>query len=526
MPGRFERISNVFPLGRSRRLLVSAFLAPLVLTACGNEVVTLPLGSEGVPESILSAQDDREPIAPAVPASVQISPKQSSIVVGDSKQLTATVKDESGGVIPNAELAWSSRYPGVAEVDPTGLVTGLKVGTTVIRAAAGDIRANASVTVSAPAGAGAISPGIWIGKAELDELPMSGNAWAADGEVRATADAVWTPQPIERQSRQVFHVQALAGALVYARLTPRPAAKAYRSRVANAIATVISFPVGKGSVTAPARHLGTWAITADLIDLADHDPELDAQFRAWLRHRLDHSYSSNPGSIRESAKQRPNNIGSWARFSLAAASVYLGETSDLDELADIMRFWLGDRTALPVDPFRNVPGGWGAGVGNQAPTWQQNPGNRATWRGIVAAGVTRHGNRFDGIQPEDHWRGNTGAYDPATFPGPKANHRYPEESLEGAVGAVLILYRAGYTDLLDTADKALFRAAYSIRYLAQNYGALGYRYFTGPHEASRPLLDYLYPGEDLPESRTRPQLLGRAKGFAWTYWTHAGRSIP
>jgi hypothetical protein len=515
---------------RRSMVIGKAIVFCLLLGSCADEIATTPgphASGGTVPD--LAAATSREPlIAPSgtVPARIQLSPKTASLVTGETIQFSAMAEDSSGVVIPDAVLTWTSKDPAIASVDGSGAVNGISAGITAIRVTAGDANTNASVTVSTPVAVpGSSRKGIWISKDELDALAMSGDAWAGAQELRATADAAWTPQPIERQSGQVFHAQALAAALVYARLSPDPSAGAYRAKVADAITQVVSLPVGGGSVTAPSRHLGAWAISADLIDLASLDPTLDLKFRSWLRTRLDHPYSSSPRTIRLSAKQRPNNIGSWARFSLAAASVYLDDSAELDELAAILRFWLGDRTALPVDPFLDVAGGWGAGTANQSRTWQQNPANPATWRGIVSAGVLRNGNRFDGIQPEDHWRGSSGAYVPSTFPGDQSNHRYPEESLEGTLGAVLILHRAGYTDLIDTADRALLRAAISIRYFAESHATRGYHYFTGPHEASRPLITFLYPESGLPDARSRSQLRGRAKGFAWTYWTHAGRSL-
>jgi hypothetical protein len=481
---------------------------------------------EAAPAPVVPNPDaPKEGDDPPTVASVTISPLQSTIEKGKTTTLSATVKDSNGKTLGGQSVHWTSSNPSTATVNVQGGVSGIATGTVTITATVDGKQGTASVTVTEPVNAPAppsVGAGIWISKSELNALPMSGSSWS---EVRAAADASWQVQPIEQQSSQTFHVNAMAGALVYARLAPDASANAYRVKVAQAIKDLIAIPVQSTSVTAPSRHLGTWAITADLIDLAAYDPSLDSQFRSWLRNRLDHSYSSSPSSIRLAAKQRPNNIGAWSRFSLAAASVYLDDRAELDRLAAIMRFWMGDRAALSKDPFDGVAGGWGAGSTNHSNTWQQNPNDRSTWRGIVAAGVMRDGNRFDGIQPEDHWRNRTGAYSASSFPGDQTDHRYPEESLEGSLGAALILYRAGYTNMLSTADNALLRAARSIKYFADNHPSKGYHYFTGPHEASRPLINYFYPGAGLPGDRSRNQLAGRAKGFAWTYWTHGGRSV-
>jgi hypothetical protein len=364
--------------------------------------------------------------------------------------------------------------------------------------------------------------GMWLSKAEIDTLPTSGPAWTGTGEVYAVANGSWTVQSVEAQSGQTFHVRALAGALVFARLKPadgtaHTGADAMRAKVATAIANVIAQPDEFTSVTGPSRHLGVWAITADLINLTAYDATLDTSFRAWLTHKMDLTYDSSPATIRQAAAQRPNNIGSWSRWSRAAVSIYIGDTSDLNTLAPILRRWLGDTSISHTFTWHS----------NQS--WQDHTSStNATRKGINSLGAVRNGHNFDGIQPEDQRRNDEfgpsgGVYDPQDFPTP-ATMRYPEVSLTATMGAAYLLYRAGYTDLLDASDQAILRAAQQIHRFATSYSAKGYVYFTDSHEAPRPLINYLY-GTDLPETRERTQLNGRADGFAWTYWTHLGRTL-
>jgi len=158
-------------------------------------------------------------------------------------------------------------------------------------------------------------------------------------------------------------------------------------------------------------------------------------------------------------------------------------------------------------------------------TWQMNPSNSATWVGVNRKGAVRDGHNFDGLQPEEQERGSPNAYDRAAFPNDYSAVRYNEVALEAHLATVLILHRAGYTDLIDASDQAMLRAAKWIKRAADDQAAKGYRYFTDNREAARPLINYFYRSAGLPESRTRDQLWGRAFGFAWTYWTHGRRSI-
>jgi hypothetical protein len=488
--------------------MLGCFGLAVLLAAC-SDAVTVP---DGMDPSISSA------------GGVAITPTSASLSVGESVQL------EVDGGAPNN---WSSSDDGIATVSSGGIVTAVSEGTATITARVRNRSGTAIITVEAsetppgsppapPPPSSPVGAGIWISKAELDLLPMSGAAWSGSGELKATADATWTVQRIEQQSGQVFNVQAMAGALVFARLHPDPSAEQYRTKVVRAIRDVMAQPDDlSSSATAPNRNLGAWAISADLIDLPVHDPALDAEFRAWLRHKLDLRYQSSPATIREQIA-RPNNQGSYASFSLAATSAYLGDRATLDLLAIRMRRYLGD-TSAPYQ-FHGVRGGWGAGSNNHQHTWQEDPNDPGTWRGIVRRGVVRDGNNFDGIQPEDHARNEPGTYDRSAFPNTYTT-RYNEVSMEALLGAVLILYRAGYADLPGLEDEALLRAARWIKYAADTHPEKGYRYFTDALEASRPLINYFY-GARLPEDRTRNQLQGRAFGYGWTYWTHAGRQLP
>ena len=67
-------------------------------------------------------------------SSVDVNPGSATITVGALRQFTATVRDEDGTPIPLAQLTWAVVDPSVAQIDQSGLATGLSTGTTVVRA--------------------------------------------------------------------------------------------------------------------------------------------------------------------------------------------------------------------------------------------------------------------------------------------------------------------------------------------------------------------------------------------------------
>src|SRR5438477_507611 len=106
-------------------------LAVFLLPACGN--------------------DSTAPPQPAV-ASVAVAPSTSSLTVGDTVRLAATVEDASGNVLSARVVTWASSNPAVATVSGTGLVTGVRADAqqVMITATSETVGGSAGVTVTAP----------------------------------------------------------------------------------------------------------------------------------------------------------------------------------------------------------------------------------------------------------------------------------------------------------------------------------------------------------------------------------------
>jgi len=83
-------------------------------------------------------------------ASLSISPTTASVVVGNTAQLTATVRDSTGAVLADRAVNWSSSAAAVATVSSTGLVAGVAAGSATISALVDGLSSTVAVTVTTP----------------------------------------------------------------------------------------------------------------------------------------------------------------------------------------------------------------------------------------------------------------------------------------------------------------------------------------------------------------------------------------
>jgi len=89
-------------------------------------------------------------IESGVVASVSIDPVEETIFKDGTEQFTATVLDLHGNPIDNPNVSWQSSDTDVAEVDGTGLATGLSGGSAAITAEFDQESASAALTVLMP----------------------------------------------------------------------------------------------------------------------------------------------------------------------------------------------------------------------------------------------------------------------------------------------------------------------------------------------------------------------------------------
>ena len=103
----------------------------LLLTACGDSTT----GPPPIPP-------------PSVATSITLSATSLSFYsLGQTQQLSASVKDQSGGTMSDATVTWATSDASVATVSSAGLVTAIADGTATITATSGSVSATATVTV-------------------------------------------------------------------------------------------------------------------------------------------------------------------------------------------------------------------------------------------------------------------------------------------------------------------------------------------------------------------------------------------
>ena len=325
-----------------------------------------------------------------------------------------------------------------------------------------------------PAAAG---KGIWIGAEEIAALPTSGAAW--ENLLAEANEPTGTPD-LSNQDDDV-NVRVLAKALVFA----RTGNERYRTEVIDACRRAIGTEDG-GRTLALGRELAAYVIAADLVGLPPGD---DAAFRAWLGAVRFEPLDGR--TLVSTHEDRPNNWGTHASASRAAAAVYLGDSADLERVARVFKGWLGDRASYAGFDWGDLD-------------WQANPSQPV---GINPKGATLQGHPVDGVLPDDQRRG--GGF---SWPPPAEN--YVWEALQGALATALILSRAGYTDVWSWQDQALLRA---VRWLHEQA-----RFPAEGDDTWLPHLVNHHYGTSFPA----PVPARPGKNLGWTDWTHGPGASP
>jgi trimeric autotransporter adhesin len=121
-----------------------------VATVSGGVVTAVKPGTANLIASIGSVQGTAAvTVIPAV-ASVAVTPNPVSIIIGQTSQLTATLKDAGGATITDRTVAWTSSNDLIASVSTTGLVTSKSVGSATITATVEGRTGSSVVTITPP----------------------------------------------------------------------------------------------------------------------------------------------------------------------------------------------------------------------------------------------------------------------------------------------------------------------------------------------------------------------------------------
>lgn len=127
---------------RALRHVAGAFVTTLALAGCGTDS-TGPGGNTPPPPP---------PFTPRV-TSIVITPASASMVVGESRQLFAEVRDQNGAPMAGQSPTWTSGSTSIATVSGSGAsatVTAVSAGNAVILASLNGVTGSASLTVAAP----------------------------------------------------------------------------------------------------------------------------------------------------------------------------------------------------------------------------------------------------------------------------------------------------------------------------------------------------------------------------------------
>lgn len=161
------------------------------VTGVAPGTTTVRATSEGVVGTATVTVSDPGP--PAV-ASVDVSPAALSLTTGASAGLAATPRDAGGAPLAGRTVTWSTADGGVATVDGGGTVSAVAAGATTITATVEGIVGTATVSVTAPGGAGLAdecgSPGpgwVWCDDFDQDRLGSYFEFDAAGGSFQRTA---------------------------------------------------------------------------------------------------------------------------------------------------------------------------------------------------------------------------------------------------------------------------------------------------------------------------------------------------
>ena len=131
-------------------------------------------------------------VLPPPVASVSVSPSRATIVLKSTVQLTATPLDANHTPLDTRTVTWASNVPNVANVDASGLVTGVAAGSATITATSEGQSASAAIVVQPPVVASVMvtppSATLTVG----DSTTLTAKANDAAGHVISGAPIAWS----------------------------------------------------------------------------------------------------------------------------------------------------------------------------------------------------------------------------------------------------------------------------------------------------------------------------------------------
>ncbi|HET7586349.1 MAG TPA: Ig-like domain-containing protein [Gemmatimonadaceae bacterium] len=201
-------------------------------------------------------------VNPVPVATVTVSPSAPHVTVGDSVQLTATMKDAGGNTLAGRTVTWSSNSTGVATVDANGKVHGVAEGSATITATSEGKSGTATVTVDpAPVSTVEVTPSSPSITA-VDSVKLTATAKDAGGAALTGRTITWSsgsPGVATVTQAGMVHGESVGSATITA---------ASGGKSGTATITVTAAPVATVTVTPPSSDIA-----------AGDDVQLDAALK-------------------------------------------------------------------------------------------------------------------------------------------------------------------------------------------------------------------------------------------------------
>jgi trimeric autotransporter adhesin len=221
-----------------------------VVTGVGPGSATITAASEG------KTGTSAVTVVPTAIASVTLQPDTATIRVGASTALTPTVKDVTGAVVSDRDIAWTSSNVAVATVSATGVVTGRAVGTATVSATSGGKSGSAFVTVVAvPVGSVTVSPAS-VTLVPTQETSLSAVVRDANGVIVTDRAVTWS------SSNTAVAIVSPSGSVTAVAPGVATVTATSEGRSGSASISVVPVPVGSVAVSPASSTVTTGQTTA------------------------------------------------------------------------------------------------------------------------------------------------------------------------------------------------------------------------------------------------------------------------
>lgn len=322
---------------------------------------------------------------------------------------------------------------------------------------------------------------IWVDVTQLHSKPRTGRGW--NNMYSMAAGSMPGPVTVADQKSNTS-AWAQACAYVYAATGDTD----YLKKVLGVMRALVSPSLPIGRALGLAREVQGYVATAEGIQLAKVDADLDAAVKSKFRYFLTCKTSDGPASLLESHRKRPNNWGTHATSAVMMIARYIGDAALFADAVKVFRGYLGD-----YDLYHDFTYG--------SLAWQANPKRPV---GINPPNSIINGLDVDGMLPEEARRGSTTVG--ASLPGGDAI-MYSWEATQGTTAAMAVALNAD----VDLRPASAWAHKRSIHFMLD----VAHWPISGDDAWQAPVLNRLYPDLKLAVPDGSP-----GKGLAWTEFTH------